>query len=63
MPPEGADRVLASHIPHRERDIFVLDSLDIESCEALELLKRIWQQTGNEPIVGIVVTTSPSFTL
>jgi len=31
MPPEGADLVLASDIPHGELDVLVLDSLDIET--------------------------------
>ena len=35
MPPEGADLVLPSNIPHGEGDVFVLDSLDIETWEVL----------------------------
>ena len=35
MPPEGADLVLSSNIPHGEGDVFVLDSLDIETWEVL----------------------------
>ena len=33
MPPERANLVLASNIPDSERDVLVLDSLDIEACE------------------------------
>jgi hypothetical protein len=31
MPPEGTDLVLSSDIPHSERDILVLNSLDVEA--------------------------------
>ena len=30
--PEWADLVLSTHIPHREADILVLNSLDVEAC-------------------------------
>ena len=30
--PQRADLVLTSHIPHREADVLVLDSLHIEAC-------------------------------
>lgn len=31
MPPKGPDLVLTSDIPHGERDVFVLDRLDVEA--------------------------------
>jgi len=35
VPPEGADLVLASDVPHRKLDVLVLDRLHIEACEGL----------------------------
>lgn len=32
MPPEGTDLVLTTDVPHRERDVFVFDRLDVEAC-------------------------------
>ena len=32
MAPQGPNLVLAPHVPDRERDVLVLDSLDVESC-------------------------------
>jgi hypothetical protein len=36
VPPKGADLVLTSNIPDGERDVFVFDSLDVESWIMLE---------------------------
>ena len=35
MPPERTNLILTSDIPYSEGDVFVLDSLDIETWEAL----------------------------
>lgn len=32
VPPQGADLVLAPDVPHGERDVLVLDRLDVEAC-------------------------------
>jgi hypothetical protein len=32
MPPQGTNLVLSSDIPHSERNVLVLDGLDVESC-------------------------------
>jgi hypothetical protein len=32
MPPQRADLVLTTDIPHSELDVLVLDSLDVETC-------------------------------
>jgi hypothetical protein len=32
VPPEGTDLVLSSDVPDGERDVLVLDSLDVEAC-------------------------------
>ena len=32
MPPERANLVLTSDVPNGERDVLVLDRLDVESC-------------------------------
>jgi len=34
MPPQGSNLVLSSDIPHRERDVLVLDRLDVEACHS-----------------------------
>lgn len=35
VPPEGTDLVLSSNIPHGERDVLVLDGLNVEACVAV----------------------------
>ena len=68
MPPQRPDLVLSAHVPHGELDVLVFDSLDIEayiSCEhqhADSWHSRIgcWEDA---PMVGMVVTISPSFSL
>lgn len=37
MAPEGTDLVLTTDIPHGERDVLVLDSLDIEAYSGREV--------------------------
>jgi hypothetical protein len=32
MPPERTNLVLTTNIPHGERDVLVLNRLDVESC-------------------------------
>jgi len=64
MPPERADLVLPTHIPDGERDILVFDGLNVETL--LEKAFFFWNgqtQIRDEPIVGIVVTISPSLSL
>ncbi len=64
MPPEWADLVLPTHVPDSEGDVLVLDRLDVKT-----LLGRkrsfLYSQYSitNVPIVGIVVTISPSLSL
>lgn len=41
MPPEGADFVLSSDVPHGEGNVLVLDGLDVETCVESELSTRI----------------------
>jgi hypothetical protein len=65
MPPERADLVLPSHVPDSERNVLVFDRLDVKTL--LERTRFIFvksQDTNpNVPIVGIVVTISPSLSL
>ena len=77
MSPERTDLVLSTDIPHGELDVLVLDSLDVEACRKVEssapssrYLACIVEneRPGGvrglyEPIVGMVVTISPSFSL
>lgn len=72
--PQGTDLVLAAHVPHGEADVLVLHCLYIETwikSKQKELQKPdelIDTLCCNEffahtPIVGMVVTISPSFSL
>jgi len=71
MPPEGTDFVLSSDVPDGEGDVLVLDSLDIETCVMggggkLRVQCKICDiYFGRRclPMVGIVVTISPSLSL
>lgn len=65
VPPEGADLVLASDIPHGELDVLVLDGLDVEAC-GIQSQQWCWIRMVagmDEPMVGMVVTISPSLSL
>lgn len=35
MSPEGSDLILSTNIPYCERDVLVLDGLDVKSCEVV----------------------------
>jgi len=62
--PEGADLVLTTDIPYCERDVLVLDSLDVEACALGG--GGGWskaKQGTTLPMVGMVVTISPSLSL
>lgn len=70
MPPERADLVLTTDIPHGELNVLVLDGLDVETCGKKRRLvshdgpreqDRSWDR--DVPMVGMVVTISPSFSL
>ena len=77
MSPEGTDLVLTTDIPDGELDVLVLDGLDVETCRQVESsapssfrfarVARIDKpgcvRACYEPIVGMVVTISPSFSL
>ena len=63
MPPERANLVLATNIPYSERDVFIFDRLDVESCVQVKQIPAGGYRRANSPIVGIVVTISPSLSL
>ena len=77
MSPERTDLVLSTDIPHGELNVLVLDGLDVETCRKIESsasssfrFARVAQidepecvRGCYEPIVGMVVTISPSFSL
>ena len=64
MPPERADLVLPSHIPDSERNVLVFDGLDVETLlKARMFIFERLASTTDAPIVGIVVTISPSLSL
>lgn len=68
MPPQWSDFVLSTNIPHGKLNVFVLDSLNIESYSesilaGLHRLHRSCYARENEPMVGMVVTISPSLSL
>ena len=66
MTPERSDLILATNIPDSEADILVFNRLHVEPCkhkaEPLSLF-CLDEKSRNPPIVGIVVTISPSFNL
>jgi hypothetical protein len=62
VPPKRADLVLSSDVPHGEGDVFVLDRFNVKSFGRI----RGCYAFGNDyglPMVGMVVTISPSFSL
>ena len=69
MTPERSDLVLAPNIPDSEADILVLNRLHVEACKhnteplLCLLCPLCLDGSSNSPIVGIVVTISPSFNL
>ena len=66
MSPERSDLILATNIPHSEADVLVLNRLHVEPCNAINPLNlcSVYEgRTRTSPIVGIVVTISPSFNL
>jgi hypothetical protein len=65
MPPERADLVLPTHIPYGERNVLVFDGLDIETLSTRKkfISGQLSPPKTDEPIVGIVVTISPSLSL
>lgn len=48
MPPQGADLVLSTDIPHCELDVLVLDSLNVEACSdgSVSLFEAIGEFSG-----------------
>lgn len=61
MPPQGTDLVLTTDVPHRERDVFVFDRLDVEACRGLAFRSVNAQET--ERSLGVCIrpcTTTPS---
>ena len=64
MPPERTDLVLTADIPHGERDVLVLDCLNVETWGDCQRIIRGRARAGsNAPMVGMVVTISPSLSL
>jgi hypothetical protein len=77
MSPERTNLVLSTDIPHGELNVLVLDSLDVEACGGVQAsalhsysVARFLETARSrrwcryyEPIVGMVVTISPSFSL
>ena len=64
MSPQRTDLVLTAHIPHSKTDVFVFNCLNVESCKMLKSYRSAYCHCCNViPIVGMVVTISPSFSL
>ena len=64
--PQRADLVLAADVPHGEANVLVLDRLDVEALNVKSVLRSLFicfMKTPHLPMVGIVVTISPSFSL
>ena len=65
MSPEGTDLVLATDGPDGEGDVFVFNRLDIEAYRSFDRDQYGTRpkKGGKAPMVGMVVTISPSFSL
>ena len=66
MPPQRTDLVLTTDIPHGELDVLVLDRLDVETyaCICQRIVPYCCGVVERSiPMVGIVVTISPSLSL
>lgn len=65
MSPQRSDLVLSSDIPHGELNVLVLDGLDVEPYAASQspVIRCLKRYDGAIPMVGIVVTISPSLSL
>lgn len=64
VPPQRTDLVLTADVPNGELDVLVLDGLDVEAWDGVSVARRDGA-TGDEaiPMVGMVVTISPSLSL
>jgi len=68
MPPQRTDLVLSTNIPYGKLNILVLNSLDVEACMEIARISTAANAMScmareNKPIVGMVVTISPSLSL
>ena len=65
MSPQGSDFVLTTHVPDGETDVLVFNSLDVEPFkrECKRQLSIIVKFPLYSPMVGMVVTISPNFSL
>jgi hypothetical protein len=71
--PQGTDFVLATNVPYRETDVLVLDRLDIEAFVGFSMndmapshfpsVQKQKKLKKKIPMVGMVVTISPSLSL
>ncbi len=67
--PQRSNLVLTADVPHSEADVLVLDGFNVESWRKYNLenlddiLKLFFKDLNRLPIVGMVVTISPSFSL
>lgn len=63
MPPKGTDLVLSSDIPDSEGDVLVFHSLNVKACMHYASGRGNAEIQLYSPIVGMVVTISPNFSL
>ena len=61
--PERSDLILTTNIPDSETDILVFNGLHVEPCKHKAEILCLEDRNRSSPIVGIVVTISPSFNL
>ena len=53
MPPQGTNLVLSSDIPHGERDVLVLNGLNIEACPEMSGAETLsWRDGGTYQLLG-----------
>ena len=63
MPPQLSNAILPTDIPDGKVHILVLDGLHVETYTAYESGFLVQYVDVDSPIVGMVVTTSPSLSL
>lgn len=69
VPPQRTDLVLTTDIPHGELDVLVLYRLDVEAWSLAQVVSKLalgmyrYSEMYCIPMVGMVVTISPSLSL
>ena len=63
MPPKGSNLVLSADVPNRETYVLIFNGFHIKTFQIYNRLNKSIIELTDRPIVGIVVTISPNFSL